>query len=56
MLEFQLEFTLDLDSHSDEINNSWVLIIWRITYLDFDLSHNTDFELIVASILFGYIH
>jgi len=24
-------------------------------YLDFDLSHNTDFELLVANILFGYI-
>jgi len=55
-LEFNLRFTWDLDSHS---MRSIIAEFWsygRIPYLDFDLSRNIDFGLLVASILFGDIH
>ena len=53
----QLEFIWDLDSYLDEINNRWEFWLYgRIHYLDFDLSYNIDFGLLVVSILFGYIH
>jgi len=55
-LEFNLRFTRDFDSHLDEINNSWVLIIRENIYLDFDLLYNTNFGLLVISILFESIH